>query len=81
MEISQSVVTFFNRFLLDPAVSCTVIQYDPDECKSDADCISKHGCFNGVCKNLCQETNPCGKNAICSVKDTLPVRTMVGMKT
>lgn len=42
----------------------------------DSDCASKLACFSGVCKNPCVETRPCGKNAECSVVDTLPLRTM-----
>lgn len=42
----------------------------------DSDCPSKLACFSGYCKNPCIETKPCGKNAECSVVDTLPLRTM-----
>lgn len=46
------------------------------ECTQDAECASKLACFNGVCRNPCVETKPCGANAECSVVDTLPLRTM-----
>lgn len=46
------------------------------ECKMDADCSSKLACFNGICRNPCTETKPCGENAECHVVDTLPLRTM-----
>lgn len=42
----------------------------------DADCSSKLACFSGVCKNPCHETKPCAERAICTVQDTLPLRTM-----
>jgi hypothetical protein len=62
----------------NPQQSCTIIpiQADP-QCRQDADCPSKHACFDGVCKNPCYETKPCTTNAICSVVDSLPLRTMV----
>lgn len=61
----------------DPNSECKiVIQEIPVQCKMDADCASKLACFGGVCKNPCVETKPCGRNAECSVVDTLPLRTM-----
>lgn len=47
------------------------------QCTVDADCPSKMACFNNLCKNPCIETRPCGSNAVCSVVDSLPLRTMV----
>lgn len=43
----------------------------------DVDCPSKMACFSGICKNPCYETKPCSIHAVCSVIDTLPLRTMV----
>lgn len=40
-------------------------------------CPSKLACFDGVCKDPCLESKPCGRNAICLVENSLPVRTMV----
>jgi hypothetical protein len=40
-------------------------------------CASKLACFDGVCKDPCVESKPCGRNAICKVENSLPVRTMV----
>lgn len=47
------------------------------QCTMDADCPSKLSCFSNVCKNPCIETKPCGSHAVCSVIDSLPLRTMV----
>lgn len=47
------------------------------ECKVDADCPSKLGCFDGVCQNPCAVSQPCIALARCTVADTLPVRTMI----
>lgn len=46
-------------------------------CISDADCPSQKACLRGECVNPCNATQPCGVNAFCSVRDTLPVRTMI----
>lgn len=48
----------------------------PPQCTSDADCLSKLACFSGFCRNPCVETKPCVPNAVCTVVDTLPLRTM-----
>lgn len=65
-------------FVGDAYVRCTTIQYLPtSQCTVDADCPSKMACFNNVCKNPCIETRPCGAHAVCSVVDSLPLRTMV----
>lgn len=62
----------------NPATSCNIVPLKPEpQCRMDADCPSKHACFSGNCKNPCFETKPCGLNAVCSVEDTLPLRTMV----
>ena len=45
-------------------------------CRSDADCPSQTACISGQCINPCTLAEPCGLNAICTVFDTLPVRTM-----
>jgi len=45
-------------------------------CTSDAECLSKHACFNGECVNPCTVIKPCGINAQCLVIDSLPLRTM-----
>lgn len=61
----------------NPERSCEIIRFEDPRCRMDADCPSKHACFSGECKNPCHETKPCGANAICSVVDSLPLRTMV----
>lgn len=62
----------------DAYTRCTPVQAEPTpQCTVDADCPSKLACFNNVCKNPCIETRPCGPHAICSVVDSLPLRTMV----
>lgn len=48
----------------------------PPQCTMDSDCASKLACFNGDCRNPCNEIKPCGANAECTVVDTLPHRTM-----
>ena len=45
-------------------------------CLEDADCPSRQACFSGDCKNPCTELEPCAANAICTVYDDLPRRTM-----
>uniref|UniRef100_A0A6E8W1C0 Dumpy n=1 Tax=Anopheles coluzzii TaxID=1518534 RepID=A0A6E8W1C0_ANOCL len=61
----------------DPLFSCEKIPVrDPAQCTMDADCPSKLACFEGVCKNPCTETKPCAEHAVCTVQDTLPLRTM-----
>lgn len=47
------------------------------ECEHDADCPSRQACIKNTCKNPCTELTPCSSSAMCSVSDTLPVRTMV----
>ena len=49
------------------------------ECVVDADCPSRMACLNEVCRNPCTTLTPCGQNAECTVKNTLPQRTMVCM--
>lgn len=62
----------------NPNAECKIVPLrDNDECSVDADCPSKLACFSGRCKNPCVETHPCGGHAVCSVVDTLPLRTMV----
>lgn len=62
----------------DPSRSCDIIPLKPEpRCRMDVDCPSKQACFSGECKNPCYETKPCGANAVCSVVDSLPLRTMV----
>lgn len=62
----------------DPLVRCEIERIEqPPQCISDADCSSKLACFGGECQNPCDVTKPCGTNALCSVVDTLPLRTMV----
>ena len=56
--------------ILDPIIE------EPD-CITDGDCPSKLGCYGDTCKNPCLEDRPCASNAECTVKDTLPMRTMV----
>lgn len=61
----------------NPKIRCDIVPQLSSQCNVDADCSSKLACFNGECKNPCIVTKPCGQNAICSVVDTLPLRTMV----
>lgn len=62
----------------DPYVGCTLVDTKPTpQCTVDADCPSKLACLNSVCKNPCIETRPCGAHAVCSVVDSLPLRTLV----
>ena len=49
------------------------------ECRVDGDCPSRQACLQEVCRNPCTELKPCGRNAECSVQNTLPQRTMVCM--
>ncbi|CAG0881855.1 unnamed protein product [Darwinula stevensoni] len=39
-----------------------------DYCTTNADCPPDSACTKGVCRNPC-EGEPCGRNAVCSVKD------------
>lgn len=55
--------------------SCVPI-FEP-ECKSDTDCPHNTACLNAKCINPCLSIEPCGKNAECTIVNTLPVRTMV----
>lgn len=60
-----------------PITLLFVVPPPPDPgCKGDVDCPSKLACFSGDCRNPCQEIRPCASNAICTVYDTLPRRTM-----
>lgn len=45
-------------------------------CRSDDDCPSQESCINRKCVNPCEEIRPCGLNAVCTVLDTHPVKTM-----
>lgn len=45
-------------------------------CKVDADCPSKEACFNRKCDNPCVVIRPCAANAICTVHNEVPWRTM-----
>ncbi len=45
-------------------------------CTRDSDCPSQTACVSGECVNPCALSEPCGRNAFCTVLDTLPVRTM-----
>lgn len=47
------------------------------ECKVDYDCPSKLACIRNKCVDPCKELSPCAKSAICSVLNSLPVRTMI----
>ncbi|XP_023246923.1 uncharacterized protein LOC111643392 [Copidosoma floridanum] len=48
----------------------------PVGCKSDDECPLQQACVNRKCVNPCNEIRPCGINAICTVLDTHPVKTM-----
>lgn len=69
--ICNSISIYINTFTIAVPVQ------DTSTCTSDSDCPSKLACFSGECKNPCVEVTPCGQHAICSVVDTLPLRTMV----
>ena len=58
------------------SISVPVIE---PECRVDGDCPSRQACLQEVCRNPCTELKPCGRNAECSVQNTLPQRTMVCM--
>lgn len=49
----------------------------PLECEFDGDCPSQKACINNKCVNPCRAIEPCGRNSVCKVLDTLPVRTMI----
>lgn len=62
----------------DPYSGCRLVDSKPTpQCTVDADCPSKLACIDNVCKNPCIESRPCGPHAICSVVDSLPLRTLV----
>lgn len=62
----------------DGVHECSAVRVeDQPQCTIDANCPSRQACFGGVCKNPCEETRPCGAHAVCSVIDSLPLRTMV----
>lgn len=62
----------------NPQQSCSIVPLrEEPQCRQDADCPSKHACFDGICKNPCYETKPCAANANCRVVDSLPLRTMI----
>ena len=63
---------------LYPTMSISVPVIEP-ECRVDGDCPSRQACLQEVCRNPCTELKPCGRNAECSVQNTLPQRTMVCM--
>lgn len=46
-------------------------------CRYDEDCPSQTACIGGECVNPCNATEPCGVNSLCTVLDTVPVRTMI----
>ena len=56
-----------------PGAACVKVEIG---CRSDSDCPSQTACISGQCINPCSLAEPCGLNAICTVLDTLPVRTM-----
>ena len=62
----------------NPDVRCEIQEVKKaPQCTMDSECSSKLACFSGECKNPCIVTKPCGPSAICSVVDTLPLRTMI----
>lgn len=62
----------------NPLTLCdTLPLMEEPNCLSDAGCPSKQACFSGECENPCNITKPCGVNSLCSVIDSLPLRTMV----
>ena len=46
------------------------------ECRSDPECPSREVCINNKCVNPCGAV-PCGEGQLCSVVDSLPLRTVV----
>lgn len=62
----------------NPYVACEEVRRPPEpECSSDQDCPTKLACFNGRCENPCAKSNVCLPDQVCTVIDTLPVRTMM----
>lgn len=39
---------------------------NPGECLTDSDCPSTAACENSRCKNPCEKTGACGRNAVCN---------------
>lgn len=50
---------------------------EPVECEHDGECPNQRACINNHCVNPCEAIKPCTKASICTVHDTLPVRTMI----
>lgn len=62
----------------DPNVECHVEKSVPrPECTTDSECSSQLACISQRCENPCVHSNICTKDQICSVLDSLPLRTLV----
>ena len=46
------------------------------ECRSDPECPSKQVCINNLCQDPCA-SDPCGKDQLCSIIDSSPLRTII----
>lgn len=60
----------------NPYVACSVLA-DPPECLYDVDCPSQQACINNHCSNPCRTANVCQPEQLCSVLDSLPLRTII----
>ena len=49
----------------DPYVAC--VDFENPQCENDLECLGDAGCFNGICKEMCDHMNVCGENAVCRV--------------
>lgn len=63
----------------NPYIGCVFFEPIPSlECNVDADCSSQLACINSKCVNPCNnQLNVCSPQQICSVLDTLPLRTII----
>uniref|UniRef100_A0A2S2QFK9 Neurogenic locus notch 2 n=1 Tax=Sipha flava TaxID=143950 RepID=A0A2S2QFK9_9HEMI len=63
----------------DPNTYCERLPpplFGEPECKIDVDCASRLACIKEKCVNPCREIKPCSDSAMCTVLDSVPVRTM-----
>lgn len=60
----------------NPYVECA--RYlEPPQCTSDSECPSHMTCVNRICENPCSRSNVCDAQQVCTVLDTVPVRSIV----
>lgn len=55
----------------------TPVKLFEPECKIDTDCPNRLACINNECVDPCNALKPCSNTAMCSVLNSVPVRTMV----